>query len=474
MQRHPSVKHTMIEPGKPLPLTPIVLLVFTLFSFLLTRFGIDDAESSIVFVILSGLLVFVTTLVHIQVGLGIMICAAALSPKVVVAGLPFTLEDFIIPVVFFAWITRVMERKEELQPTNLKAPIISYILITGMSTLIAATSRQYFSYTQSATFYFKYIEYFIIFVVTLNNINSLREAKAFIYTLLMVSGLMAMISIFYFESRGQDTSRMIGPQGTEPNVLGAYYCFMVMLLVSTSAWVRSLLLRIVFGCIILLIMHPVIYSLSRTTWISMSVGLIIIGLYFDKRVVIVTIIGLIILANTVPDFVKQRAKSIPDTVTGKTESSWVARQLAWKNLVPVIMKNPLFGNGKGTIDLARADNEYVLQLAEGGVLGLGCMLWILWRILQKSQSLIRRGKDPLIQGFCMGVFAGTLALMVHSLAATTFTVVRVMVIFYFAVGVVYAVANILENEELKRDRFSRGYIDLSGRNEQRPNSLRVR
>ena len=67
-------------------------------------------------------------------------------------------------VAFFAWITRVIERKESFSPTDLKIPMIMYIAVTGLSTLLGSVTMESFRPMHAATHYFKYVEYFIIFI----------------------------------------------------------------------------------------------------------------------------------------------------------------------------------------------------------------------------------------------------------------------------------------------------------------------
>jgi hypothetical protein len=50
-------------------------------------------------------------------------------------------------------------------------------------------------------------------------------------------------------------------------------------------------------------------------------------------------------------------------------------------------------------------------------------------------------KKPILGGFLLGYMGGLLALVIHSLAATTFTTIRTMEPFFFATGLLYVIHN---------------------------------
>ncbi|MFC1586847.1 O-antigen ligase family protein, partial [Planctomycetota bacterium] len=153
-------------------------------------------------------------------------------------------------------------------------------------------------------------------------------------------------------------------------------------------------------------------------------------------------------------------------LTYEAPSSWSARIETWKKIMPEILSKPLIGGGKGSVDLGRADNEYILQVAEGGIIGLILFLFIVGRILRKSYRLAKGLRDPWLKGFAMGAFTGTFALLVHAIAATTFTVVRTTVVFYFVAGILYAIDNIHSKEQKEKDLFSSGYLKLRPKSKQ--------
>lgn len=101
------------------------------------------------------------------------------------------------------------------------------------------------------------------------------------------------------------------------------------------------------------------------------------------------------------------------------EWSWGTRLDAWRIVLEASRVNPLLGLGfanyywyvslfniRGYYVAFNSHSQYVDLIAQTGILGLICFIWILFEIGRLSWSLSQRLTDGFARGYAYGVFAG--------------------------------------------------------------------
>ncbi len=98
--------------------------------------------------------------------------------------------------------------------------------------------------------------------------------------------------------------------------------------------------------------------------------------------------------------------------------------IAWK----IFLEHPLIGAGfdafgvaftrfdtwNGFFRVERAHNDYLQMLADGGILGLACVVAFVVIFLKNGISAISNRKDKLLRSITTGAFAGCMGILVHS------------------------------------------------------------
>jgi hypothetical protein len=285
----------------------------------------------------------------------------------------------------------------------------------------------------------------------LNSFRKGEEIRRFAYLITFVGALVGISGII----QGLQTQQKVtGPMGETGNILGAYYafhiCIAVGLLTSNAKFRLPLLL-----CTVLMII-PLLNTLARASYVAFFIG--ILAMFVVRRH---TLTGLIIVGSVVGVLgsleLTNRVLQILGVFEGNLPSSLDARIKGWDMFLGFFFTDgPLVGFGIGTIELGAVDNEYVRIIFELGIPGIIVFLWMFWRILGTCFRLSRDLTDPIHKGFAFGCFGGTIALLVHSMAATTFTTIRTAESFFFTLGILYALTRKAEEQaemdgELPRD-----------------------
>jgi hypothetical protein len=118
------------------------------------------------------------------------------------------------------------------------------------------------------------------------------------------------------------------------------------------------------------------------------------------------------------------------------EPSAAARLEAWIIASRALMLYPILGAGVTGFGLI--DAQYPRVLAETGLIGFGLFAWLIWRVAGTGVELLRRGTTRLEAVLAKGFLAGFAGLLVHSIGANTFIIVRIMEPLWLITGLVGA------------------------------------
>lgn len=392
---------------------------------------------------LSAALLAFISFFDLRVGLAALLLAIGLSPEFQFYGIDnFRYEDFIFPIIFLIWLSGVVLDRKKLRTTDIKTPILVIIFIS----LISSLSNHIYSELQlkaAALRFGKSVEYYFMMVVVLNAMKDRRDLRTFAALMVLSSAFVGLYGIVQFMIDGGSAAyRLPGPPGETANILGGYFVFHMCLALGMLSKCRSKG-RVILIAYLALMGLPFIMTLSRTSYVALLTGLLLIWMLARNHTLGWALVLLAFGALLSPDFVVNRFMTLFDVVSGNSESSWDARVAGWDWLIPAALQSPIIGQGVGSRDLGAIDSEYVLQLNDLGVIGLLAFLVLMFRCIRTSWRMIDMpGEDDAIMaGFTLGYFGGAIALMVHSVAATTFTTIRTTEPFFFATGLLYAYWN---------------------------------
>jgi O-antigen ligase len=190
------------------------------------------------------------------------------------------------------------------------------------------------------------------------------------------------------------------------NAVGIYAAVSFLVFRTVPQESKKKTLFIVF---IVLALLSILLSISRTSWFGMiATGIVLTYLYANKkRIFFFTIAGGVsgcLLAYFFIPFVHDRINTIYTDIVvysatgGDAYSSLGDRFLMWKAAIKMFSTNPLFGIGTGDyvatirsyvsagllptrmLDYNQPHNMYLFSLATNGILGLGALLFIFFRI----------------------------------------------------------------------------------------------
>jgi hypothetical protein len=419
---------------------PIALLLVALLVYGLISFDVIELPGHIGFGFVAMLAVYFLTMIDIRFGMVCLIFAIGLSPEIKWgAATNLRLEDFLMPGLLIAWLTRAVGRREEFASTTLKGPIIATLLLAVTSALFGVAGG---TVVLERSFFHvgKTFMYYLILVLVMNNTRSERDAYIYIITMVVVSVAAAIHGYAMFATEGK--GKISGPFGESANVLGGYLIFHMALIIGLIFGVNRNIHKLVLAVCFLIIFKAFLHTMSRTSYVALLLGLAVFGIMKRRTLLLAMFVFLIILPAIIPTEVTQRAATILDIFGDKPPSSWSARVVGWQMYGKSLFTHPLLGKGVGSITLAQVDNEYMKVLIETGLLGTLVFFWLLISMGKLSLVTFEKAKNvPLLSAFCLGYLGALLTLAVHGLGATSFTTIRTMEPLMVATGLLVAISN---------------------------------
>jgi len=430
-------------PRSPSPSSGLIVVVLVV--GLLAVFGRDALGLSATATGSTGLLMVavalaLVTVIDMRAGLAALVFCVGFSPEFEISVVPnLRYEDLLMPVLCFAWLSQASRGREAFVPSPVNAPIFGVLVVAVLSSLLGVVQ----GYVEPVFTGFrigKVVEYFVIFWIFVNAIRSRSEFEGLVLAILVTGGTASLAAILGAYQGGEGgPGRAGGPEGEGSNIFGGYVMIVCALFLGMFIAARNARMKLIHAVGILLSFWAMMLTFSRTSYVALALGLVFLAILRRRAILGWVIVLSVVFQVAMPRSIVDRAATILDIFGEKSPSSWNARVIGWQSLSRSIFTDPLIGRGVGVVGLSAADNEYMLQLVQGGVLGLGVFLWMLWRqmrVCSESEQLTQG--DPVAEGFSLGASLSILCLAVHGMGATSFTSIRTMEQLMVVLGVVGA------------------------------------
>jgi len=225
-----------------------------------------------------------------------------------------------------------------------------------------------------------------------------------------------------------------------PNEIAAFYNQFTVLLGSLFLFTRNKLWKIGLFWLILMNLYCVMFLFSRAAYIGLAVGLFLLFLIKDKKLLVLLIVVIIGWQTALPDKVQERINMTTDNF-GELDKSSRHRILLWENSIDYFQKNPVFGVGYGTFPslhygLKDAHNIYLEILVEQGLLGMVVFLLLLLCLFTQGLRLYARGDDENAKGLGLGFALCIIVLMVNNFFGDRWTYPEVNTFLWAFAGLV--------------------------------------
>jgi O-Antigen ligase len=425
--------------------------------------------------VLAALMVVVVAFSSVELTLYLLILSTLLSPQLrfggataaqiaaehlsttTSRGITLRVDDLLLILISLTWLFRMAVFKDlgTVRKTPINKPIGWYWLATAFATLGGFYAGRVGMY--GFFFVAKYLEYFVLFYMIVNQIHDEQSIRRYIKVMLFTCLVASLIGIAQIPSGVRVSAPFEGTEG-EPNTFGGYLVLMFSVVLGIFLHVQDQSRRIrlvLLGCTILV---PLAFTESRSSYLAFvaAIGLFILFARQKRLLIIACLIGLILMPVVMPQNVIQRVMYTFDQahesgqikVGGyRIDTSTSERLHSWERVLEHdFPRHPLLGVGVTGGEFM--DAQYPRVLSETGLIGLALFLWFLRRVWVLLRQSYDRLQDPVIKGAALGTLCGYGGLLFHAIGTNTFIIVRIMEPFMILLGLLMA-AMLVEKDEVQ-------------------------
>ena len=443
----------------------IVGIIAVVGAFLVAQ-GLTQVSVTYTMGAVAALLLFTIAFVRTDWGIYIVIFSMLLSPQFgskgagvgAGRGVTFRTEDFVLLVIGLSWLAKTAVNKELnlIARTPLNWAILTYIAANLVATMLGSMTGTIGSWS-GYFFVLKYVEYFVIYYMAVNNLRDREHAWRLITAAFITAAIVSVMGLAQVPSGERVSAPFEGEVG-EPNTFGGYLLFMIAIAVGIAFETQKLTRRAQCLLLLGLMAIPFFFTLSRASYLGVIPAFVVIAWLTTRRQFVVGLILMALVASpallyVAPQSVKDRVvytfkeERGSETVrVGKVafDPSTSARLMSFKAAFQGFAQRPVFG--WGVTGFGFMDAQYARVLAETGLVGLASFLWLVWAVWRHARDAHRTRRDPEERGLLLGFLAGFAGLLAHAFGSNTFIIVRIMEPFWLFTGIVMMIP-VLEARE---------------------------
>jgi O-antigen ligase len=428
----------------------IVLVVFTALALM-----IPVLSTFQIFALTAGIVIFVASFASTDIALYILIFSMLLSPEFIVGstgggslgrGVTLRLDDFLLVVIGISWVGKMSIKKELglFLKTPLNKPIFYYIVVCLFATLFASFTER-IDLKTSLLFVLKYFQYMIIYFMVANHLESKKQARNYLWALLITCAIVSIIGIAQIPGGGRVSAPFEGGTG-EPNTFGGYLVFMVSITVGLWLTSNSLRDQYIYSLLALLFAVPLIYTQSRSSYLAVIPAMLAFVWLSEKRhwVAMAIVLLVVSLPFVAPEPARERVEytftqgktqeNVVEIGGVKLDTSLSARIKSWGSAARDWIEHPILGYGVAGYHFV--DAQYVRVMTETGLMGILTFTLLITTLFRLAYHIFKEVVDPFYKGLAMGYLAGFIGLLCHGIGANTFIIVRIMEPFWFVTAMV--------------------------------------
>jgi len=449
------VAHT--APRVSLAANPLLLSGILLALLLMMSLWIGRAPLTIPLWGMAAAILFLATLLNSEAGLIILILSMLLSPEIPLGGaggsglegtrsVVLRTEDLVLLLVGLAWVARMAIHKDlgAVRRTPINVALAAYVACCLISTLFGVGTARV-SPLVGFCYVAKYVEYFIIFFMTVNYVRDEARLHRLLGAVLVTAGLIVAYAWWQMPSGVRPSAPVEGARG-EPNTLGGYLVMVICVGAAIAMTDPRRSWRRACGLLAVAAVPPLLATLSRSSWLALAAALLTLLAFGEarRRLAAALILGVTLLLLLQPAAVERRvAQTFGGTADDavrvgrvRLDSSASARISSWGEALTAFTRHPVLG--WGITGYGFLDAQYFRVLVELGVVGFAAFAGLIIALARLFLSAWRTPGPPLRRALGLGMGATLAGLLVHAIGANTFLLIRIMEPFWLLTALVAA------------------------------------
>jgi len=378
------------------------------------QWGVDP-DVRIVLILLIAIVSFITIFSRPILGVyAVSVISIAFSPTIAIGFVNLYFHQWVILIALLASVSSGLILGDI--HTKIKSGInVPMMVFVGSLLLSISHAPNMVTGIKS----FLYISVLISsYYLVLLCVNKEKHINVFIALLVITTSIVCLISLKYHGS-GRLGSLVL----RNPNSFGNFLALVIPFSISFLLYgrpERGKKLILVFSIILMSI--NLVLTFSRSAWIGVFVGILSLFILKPKMSIALLLCGIISAVFLISPIHKRIVKDISDP---GAQYRVIKAKIAYDKF----KEHPILGNGLGSFHYeaqfsniwayrahSTLENNYLLMLAEGGIIEFLAFLYLIIVFGKKAVSLLKRIREP----FLYSILLGSVVSIISTLAAGMF------------------------------------------------------
>ncbi len=356
-------------------------------------------------------------------------------------------EDVMLPAILVFLFWSLMKPKvSSPEVPSVERAFLWFLLAAEMSIFSGFFLRTIDKPLGSLLYLLKWIEYFLIFIVTVRLTEGEKSEKLFLSSFFLLG--IAVAGYGYWEQFFPAPTgvhfhyyRLFErfPFHGSANHIGGLFVVWLGFFTGLFLKTENRRERVVLLISLLFVFVPLLWTYSRKSYFALA-GMLGLAFFIPKSrkkllflAALFTILGLVL-----PTRLSDRLTELGETFSSSDpfHSSWAGNWVQWKRAFWNFDRLFLFGSGLGSRHRLFYESQYVLTLAEMGLLGFSAFVYLGLTLIREGAARLRLSLTAREKGIALGWLLGFAGLLIHSTSCVSWTVSKVGVPFWFLSGLV--------------------------------------
>ncbi len=426
-----------------------------------------DPEVRFGLIVLIGIISFIVIFTKPIIGIyAVAIISTAFSPPINIGFANLYFHQWVILVALLASISSglILENFHTKLKCELNVPMMVFVL----SLLLSLSHAPHMVIGIKS---FLYVGVLIAsYYLVLLSVNSLKHIKVFISLLLIATSIVCLISLQYHSS-GRLGSLVL----RNPNSFGNFLALVIPFSVSLFVFGRfERGKKLLIACSLILMFISLVFTFSRSAWFGVIVSIFFLCVLKPRARLFLLIFGIISGIFLFSPVKKRVFKDISDP---GAQYRIIKAKIAFDKF----KENPLLGSGLGSFHYeaqfsdvwayrahSTLENNYLVLLAEGGLIEFIAFLYLIIALAKKFLSLLKRIQDPFLSVVLLGSGASIISTLAAGMFEDTLFFPKNNWLIGMFMGIVMVVGRIYEESVATENDF-----EAEGEVEERPLQMEI-
>ena len=238
-----------------------------------------------------------------------------------------------------------------------------------------------------------------------------------------------------------------------PNAYATYLMMILLLCIPLLIETRVRWQRIVYVLLCGAMLFSLIYTYARAAWVDVVAGLLVVGSFRYRKMLLLVPAGIIILLLLVPSILERFQEALGFS---QGQGSMFFRVEMWRYLLSKFYASPIVGNGLGSYGVYAEEglgyyymphNDYVHLLVDSGVIGLGCYLAAIFGVFRGAVRSYFKFEDTQLKILALAMIAVVISYLLGSITDNLFRAGATQTYFWAMAGLVAAATRMTNTQE---------------------------